>query len=95
MWKNCAELYELKTIMTPRSLRDRGSTPGDLAENAEYAVAKAQALSRAHCGSRDQTFNAQPIDPALIDADGGRIRRHGELEDMNNGEIVIYRSSVT
>jgi transcription elongation factor GreA len=91
-----AELHELKTIRRPAIIAAiaEARAHGDLAENAEYAAAKErQSFIEGRIAEVETKLsNAQLIDPALIDADGGCVfGATVELEDMNNGEIVTYQ----
>ena len=91
-----AELHELKTIRRPAIIAAiaEARAHGDLAENAEYAAAKErQSFIEGRIAEVESKLsNAQLIDPALIDADGGCVfGATVELEDMNNGEIVTYQ----
>ena len=67
---------------------------GDLSENAEYAAAKErQSFIEGRIAEIESKLaNAQIIDPALIDADGGCVFGATiELEDMDNSEVVTYQ----
>jgi transcription elongation factor GreA len=91
-----AELHELKTVRRPAIIAAiaEARAHGDLAENAEYAAAKErQSFIEGRIAEVESKLsNAQLIDPALIDADGGCVfGATVELEDMNNGEIVTYQ----
>jgi len=91
-----AELHELKTIRRPAIIAAiaEARAHGDLAENAEYAAAKErQSFIEGRIAEVETKLsNAQLIDPALIDADGGCVfGATVELEDMNNGEVVTYQ----
>ena len=91
-----AELHELKTTRRPAIIAAiaEARAHGDLAENAEYAAAKErQSFIEGRIAEVESKLsNAQLIDPALIDADGGCVfGATVELEDMNNGEIVTYQ----
>jgi transcription elongation factor GreA len=91
-----AELHELKTVRRPAIIAAiaEARSHGDLAENAEYAAAKErQSFIEGRIKEvENKLSNAQLIDPALIDADGGCVfGATVELEDMNNGEVVTYQ----
>jgi len=91
-----AELHELKTIRRPAIIAAiaEARAHGDLAENAEYAAAKErQSFIEGRIAEVETKLsNAQLIDPALIDADGGCVfGATVELEDMKNGEVVTYQ----
>jgi transcription elongation factor GreA len=91
-----AELHELKTVRRPAIIAAiaEARAHGDLSENAEYAAAKErQSFIEGRIAEVESKLsNAQLIDPALIDADGGCVfGATVELEDMNHGEIVIYQ----
>ena len=90
------ELKRLKSTDRPAIIRAiaEARTHGDLAENAEYAAAKErQSFIEGRIAEVESKLsNAQVIDPALIDADGGCVfGATVELEDMNNGEVVTYQ----
>ena len=91
-----AELHQLKTVQRPAIIAAiaEARAHGDLSENAEYAAAKErQSFIEGRIAEVESKLaNAQVIDPALIDADGGCVFGATiELEDMNNGEVVTYQ----
>ena len=91
-----AELQELKSVQRPAIIAAiaEARAHGDLSENAEYAAAKErQSFIEGRIAEVESKLsNAQIIDPALIDADGGCVFGATiELEDMNNGEVVTYQ----
>jgi len=90
------ELQELKTVQRPAIIAAiaEARAHGDLSENAEYAAAKErQSFIEGRIAEVESKLsNAQVIDPALIDADGGCVFGATiELEDMNNSEVVTYQ----
>jgi transcription elongation factor GreA len=91
-----AELQELKSVQRPAIIAAiaEARAHGDLSENAEYAAAKErQSFIEGRIAEVESKLsNAQIIDPALIDADGGCVFGATiELEDLSNGEIVTYQ----
>ena len=91
-----AELHELKTVQRPSIIAAiaEARAHGDLSENAEYAAAKErQSFIEGRIAEVESKLsNAQIIDPALIDADGGCV--FGAtigLEDMSSSETVTYQ----
>ncbi|MEK7231703.1 MAG: transcription elongation factor GreA [Pseudomonadota bacterium] len=91
-----AELHELKTVRRPAIIAAiaEARAHGDLAENAEYAAAKErQSFVEGRIAEIESKLaNAQIINPALLDADGRCVfGATVELEDMVNGEVVIYQ----
>jgi transcription elongation factor GreA len=91
-----AELQELKTVQRPSIIAAiaEARAHGDLSENAEYAAAKErQSFIEGRIAEVESKLsNAQVIDPALIDADGGCVFGATiELEEMNHGEVVTYQ----
>jgi transcription elongation factor GreA len=91
-----AELQELKTVQRPAIIAAiaEARAHGDLSENAEYAAAKErQSFIEGRIAEVESKLsNAQIIDPALIDSDGGCVFGATiELEEMNNGEVVTYQ----
>lgn len=91
-----AELHEMKTVQRPRIIQAiaEARAHGDLAENAEYAAAKERQgfIEGRIADLEGKLSNAQIINPALIDADGGCVfGATVELEDMANGEVVTYQ----
>ncbi len=90
------ELHELKTVQRPAIIAAiaEARAHGDLSENAEYAAAKErQSFIEGRIAEVESKLsNAQIIDPAKIDADGGCVFGATiELEDMNGGEVVTYQ----
>ena len=91
-----AELQELKSVQRPGIIAAiaEARAHGDLSENAEYAAAKErQSFIEGRIAEIESKLaNAQIIDPALIDADGGCVFGATiELEDMDNSEVVTYQ----
>ena len=91
-----AELQELKSVQRPGIIAAiaEARAHGDLSENAEYAAAKErQSFIEGRIAEIESKLaNAQIIDPALIDADGGCVfGATVELEDMDNSEVVTYQ----
>ena len=91
-----AELHELKTRQRPAVIQAiaEARAHGDLSENAEYAAAKErQSFIEGRIAEIDSKFaNAQIIDPTLLDADGRCVFGATiELEEMTNGEVVVYQ----
>jgi transcription elongation factor GreA len=91
-----AELHELKTVRRPAIIAAiaEARAHGDLSENAEYAAAKErQSFIEGRIAEVESKLgNAQIINPALIDADGGCVfGATVELEDVNAGEVVTYQ----
>ena len=91
-----AELQQLKTVQRPAIIAANAEARahGDLSENAEYAAAKErQSFIEGRIAEVESKLaNAQIINPALIDADGGCVFGATiELEDMNNSEVVTYQ----
>lgn len=90
------ELQRLKTVDRPSAITAiaEARTHGDLSENAEYDAAKErQAFIEGRIKEIESKLaNAQVIDPKLLDAEGrcvfGSIV---ELEDMKDGESVVYQ----
>ena len=90
------ELHELKTAQRPAVIAAiaEARAHGDLSENAEYAAAKErQSFIEGRIAEVESKLsNAQIINPALIDADGGCVFGATiKLEDMNNREVVTYQ----
>jgi len=91
-----AELHELKTVRRPAIIAAiaEARAHGDLSENAEYAAAKErQSFIEGRIAEVESKLaNAQVINPALIDADGGCVfGATVELEDSTSGENVTYQ----
>ena len=91
-----AELHDLKTVRRPAIIAAiaEARAHGDLSENAEYAAAKEhQGFIEGRIAELESKLsNAQIINPVLIDADGGCVfGATVELEDMANGEVVMYQ----
>ena len=91
-----AELQQLKTVQRPAIIAAiaEARAHGDLSENAEYAAAKERQsfIEWRIAEVESKLANAQIINPALIDADGGCVFGATiELEDMNNSEVVTYQ----
>ncbi len=91
-----AELQELKFVQRPAIIAAiaEARAHGDLSENAEYAAAKErQSFIEGRIAEVESKLsNAQVIDPALIDADGGCVFGATiELEEVNSAEKVTYQ----
>jgi transcription elongation factor GreA len=91
-----AELNDLKTVQRPHIIQAiaEARAHGDLSENAEYAAAKErQSFIEGRIAEIEGKLGqAQIINPALLDADGRVVfGATVELEDMTNGEVVMYQ----
>jgi transcription elongation factor GreA len=90
------ELQRLKSVDRPNAIAAiaEARTHGDLSENAEYDAAKErQSFIEGRIKEIESKLaNAQIIDPKLLDAEGRCVFGSTvELEDMKDGESVVYQ----
>jgi len=90
------ELQRLKSVDRPNAIAAiaEARTHGDLSENAEYDAAKErQSFIEGRIKEIESKLaNAQVIDPKLLDAEGRCVFGSTvELEDMKDGESVVYQ----
>ena len=95
-----AELHRLKTVERPNVIAAiaEARSHGDLSENAEYEAAKDRQgfIEGRIMEVEAKLATAQIIDPQLLDADGRCVfGATVELEDLDSGQVVTYRSWVT
>ncbi len=91
-----SELHRLKTVQRPAVIAAiaEARAQGDLSENAEYDAAKERQgfIEGRIVELESKLGSAQVIDPKNINADGRCVfGATVKLEDMNNGDVVIYQ----
>lgn len=91
-----SELHKMKTMQRPSVIVAiaEARSHGDLTENAEYDAAKErQGFIEGRISDLERIlYNAQIINPALIDADGACVFGATiDIEDIANSTMVTYQ----